>query len=321
LHDSRCRAARVCHEGGAGLSPCARNTIREAISRDTSSSQHAGHAVRRNRTRSAAGTFSDHRQRSRSEDLPPEPPEVWLVADSLSLSLRRPAAPLRCAIARAPRRKNSCNHGSRPRRGSRGRHRSFVAAYPLYYLPLRTPFTLSKRQAQALARINPLSALTSDARIVRRRPRLDRTHSHLTPLLRRVAVEMPSTINNKRQREDSRVTASARGATVQRDPKEIRNSIKSLHEKPHLSDITVSVQLSNEHEAQDFRCISALLASASRVLEAMLFGPMADASLLDQPRHLRILRLRGTEPWCFEQMLSFIHGQHICEPQPADPAL
>ena len=49
----------------AGLSPCARNTIREAISRDTPSSQHAGHAVRRNRTRSAAGTFSGHRQRSR----------------------------------------------------------------------------------------------------------------------------------------------------------------------------------------------------------------------------------------------------------------
>jgi len=65
LHDSRCRAARVCHEGGAGLSPCARNTIREAISRDTSSSQHAGHAARRNRTRSAAGTFSGQRQRSR----------------------------------------------------------------------------------------------------------------------------------------------------------------------------------------------------------------------------------------------------------------
>ena len=33
----RCAAARVCHERGAGLSPCARNTIREAISRDTSS--------------------------------------------------------------------------------------------------------------------------------------------------------------------------------------------------------------------------------------------------------------------------------------------
>jgi len=49
----------------AGLSPCARNTMREEIGRDTSSSQHAGHAVRRNRTRSAAGTFSGHRQRSR----------------------------------------------------------------------------------------------------------------------------------------------------------------------------------------------------------------------------------------------------------------
>ena len=53
----------------AGLSPCARNTIREAISRDTSSSQHAGHAVRRNRTHAQrtqlAGTFSGHRQRSR----------------------------------------------------------------------------------------------------------------------------------------------------------------------------------------------------------------------------------------------------------------
>ena len=52
-------------ERGAGLSPCARNTICEAISRDTPSSQHAGHAVRRNRTRSAAGTFSGHRRRSR----------------------------------------------------------------------------------------------------------------------------------------------------------------------------------------------------------------------------------------------------------------
>ena len=65
LQDSRFRAARICFERGAGLSPCARNTMREEIGRDTSSSQHAGHAVRRNRTRSAAGTFSGHRQRSR----------------------------------------------------------------------------------------------------------------------------------------------------------------------------------------------------------------------------------------------------------------
>ena len=59
------QVARLFQDRGAGLSPCARNTIREAISRDTSSSQHAGHAARRNRTRSAAGTFSGHRQRSR----------------------------------------------------------------------------------------------------------------------------------------------------------------------------------------------------------------------------------------------------------------
>ena len=65
LQDSRGGSARVCHDRGAGLSPCARNTIRVAISRDTPSNQHAGHAVRRNRTRSAAGTFSGHRQRSR----------------------------------------------------------------------------------------------------------------------------------------------------------------------------------------------------------------------------------------------------------------
>lgn len=65
LQDARCRAARVCHDRGAGLSPCARNTIREAISRDTPSSQHAGHPVRRNCTHSAAGTFSGHRRRSR----------------------------------------------------------------------------------------------------------------------------------------------------------------------------------------------------------------------------------------------------------------
>ena len=76
LHDSRCRAARVCHEGGAGLSPCARNTIREAISRDTSSSQHAGHAALPEGTARAAQL--GHLQRSppaQSEDLPPE---VWL---------------------------------------------------------------------------------------------------------------------------------------------------------------------------------------------------------------------------------------------------
>jgi hypothetical protein len=61
--------------------PCARNTIREAISRDTPSSQHAGEKKKEKKNRSW------HLQRSppaQSEDLPPE---VWLAE-----SLRRRAA-------------------------------------------------------------------------------------------------------------------------------------------------------------------------------------------------------------------------------------
>ena len=65
LQDSRCGAARVCHGRDAGLSPGAWNTIREAIGRDTPSGPHRLHAFRKNRTRSAAGTFSGHRQCSR----------------------------------------------------------------------------------------------------------------------------------------------------------------------------------------------------------------------------------------------------------------
>ena len=139
----------------------------------------------------------------------------------------------------------------------------------------------------------------------------------LTPLLH-LAVEMPPTISNKRRRTDSDNPPTVARSTIQRDATDIRNSLQGLYDMlPRLGDITVSVQLSNEHEAQTFPCFSALLASASRPLAAMLFGPMADASGgLDQPRHLRILRLSGTEPWCFEQMLSFIHGHHLGEPRP-----
>lgn len=127
--------------------------------------------------------------------------------------------------------------------------------------------------------------------------------------------EMPSTIGHKRQRADLDDDTIAL-STIARDATDIRNSLRSLHKAlPQLGDITVSVQLSGEHEAHNFPCISALLASASRPLAAMLFGPMADASGgLSRPRDQRILRLSGTEPWCFEQMLSFIHGHHLCAP-------
>ena len=126
---------------------------------------------------------------------------------------------------------------------------------------------------------------------------------------------MPSTIGHKRQRADLDDDTIAL-STIARDATDIRNSLRSLHKAlPQLGDITVSVQLSGEHEAHNFPCISALLASASRPLAAMLFGPMADASGgLSRPRDQRILRLSGTEPWCFEQMLSFIHGHHLCAP-------
>ena len=53
MQDSRCAAARVCHDRGAGLSPCAHNTIREAIGRDTPSSQHAGHELSEGTARAA----------------------------------------------------------------------------------------------------------------------------------------------------------------------------------------------------------------------------------------------------------------------------
>ena len=56
--------ARVCLGEALGSRP-AWNTIREAISRDTPSGPRRLHAFRKNRTRSAAGTFSGHRQRSR----------------------------------------------------------------------------------------------------------------------------------------------------------------------------------------------------------------------------------------------------------------
>ena len=75
------RAARPDH--GAGLSPCARNTIREATSQARPSRQHAEHAVRRNRTAAQLATFSGHRQHSRRHRRP----EVWLTE-----SLRRRAA-------------------------------------------------------------------------------------------------------------------------------------------------------------------------------------------------------------------------------------
>lgn len=121
---------------------------------------------------------------------------------------------------------------------------------------------------------------------------------------------MPPTTGHKRRRieeDDAPPTCS----TVERDGGDIRKSLKNLHDQlPTLGDITVSVK--GETDTGEFPCIGALLASASRPLAAMLFGPMRDASVgPDAPRRERVLHLRGTEPWCFDLMLQFIHGRQI----------
>ena len=59
-------AARFCPDHGAGLSPCVRNNIREATSQARPSRQHAEHAVRRNRTRSAAASLAPSAVTARS---------------------------------------------------------------------------------------------------------------------------------------------------------------------------------------------------------------------------------------------------------------
>tara|TARA_B110001452_G_scaffold44162_1_gene33786 strand:+ start:119 stop:1810 length:1692 start_codon:yes stop_codon:yes gene_type:complete len=121
---------------------------------------------------------------------------------------------------------------------------------------------------------------------------------------------MPPTTGHKRRRIEQDDTPLA-WSTVERDGGDIRKSLKNLHDLlPTQGDITVSVQ--GETGTSEFPCIGALLASASRPLAAMLFGPMRPASVgPDAPRRERILHLRGTEPWCFDLMLQFIHGRQI----------
>ena len=121
---------------------------------------------------------------------------------------------------------------------------------------------------------------------------------------------MPPTTGQKRRRIEQDDTPLA-WSTVERDGGDIRKSLKNLHDLlPTQGDITVSVQ--GETDTREFPCIGALLASASRPLAAMLFGPMRPASVgPDAPRRERVLHLRDTEPWCFDLMLQFIHGRQI----------
>uniref|UniRef100_A0A7S0J2H3 FHA domain-containing protein n=1 Tax=Calcidiscus leptoporus TaxID=127549 RepID=A0A7S0J2H3_9EUKA len=95
---------------------------------------------------------------------------------------------------------------------------------------------------------------------------------------------------------------------VERNAEDMRASLEDLHESlATMGDIVVVVE--GDHETKRFPCVSALLASASRPLAAMLFGSMC--ALVPREDGKSELRLHGTEPWCFDQLLRYIHGRSI----------
>ena len=92
---------------------------------------------------------------------------------------------------------------------------------------------------------------------------------------------------------------------VQRDEREIRHSLEELHERlSTVGDLVVAVQ--GAESSGEFYSSRALLASASRPLNAMLFGQLPTVTRTDEGRYR--LCLHDTEPWCFDQLLRFIHG-------------
>lgn len=89
----------------------------------------------------------------------------------------------------------------------------------------------------------------------------------------------------------------------------MRSSLQFLHSSlSYFSDVIVVVE--NEGISKEFPCVSVVLASASRPLAAMLYGALREvtpSTAASKPR----LVLRGTEPWCFESLLRFVHGEHV----------
>lgn len=89
----------------------------------------------------------------------------------------------------------------------------------------------------------------------------------------------------------------------------MRSSLQFLHSSlSDFSDVVVVVE--NEGISREVPCVGAVLASASRPLAAMLYGPLREvtpSTAASKPR----LVLRGTDPWCFESLLRFVHGEHV----------
>jgi len=125
----------------------------------------------------------------------------------------------------------------------------------------------------------------------------------------------PFNLNNKRPREEpnddnEEVTQIC---TMRIDAEELRASVAAQYGSHLMADMTVSVRsTSDDPTPKEFPCSSARLATASEMIGAMLFGPLAhDPALLDKPRAERVLHLIGHDHVVFKQMLDFIHGERV----------
>ena len=76
---------------------------------------------------------------------------------------------------------------------------------------------------------------------------------------------------------------------------------------PELCDMTLSVTMPNG-EVNNFSCCAALIAISSRVLRALIYGPMAEVGLLDKPRDERIVHITGDDNHVhFGLLLQYMH--------------
>lgn len=111
-----------------------------------------------------------------------------------------------------------------------------------------------------------------------------------------------------------KVSSAHSNGFVHRNCKDIYDSLRHMYQnEDKFSDVTVSVGTEGAH----FKCSSAMLAASSPVFAAMLFGELADPSVMSKPRENRILQLRHIPELSqspakyFRLMLDFIHGLSI----------
>ena len=99
---------------------------------------------------------------------------------------------------------------------------------------------------------------------------------------------------------------------IRRRYDDMRLSLQDVHSSLNqYGDVIVRVH--GEHATEDFPCVSALLASSSRPLGVMLFGPLSstEPATDDDSDKRRRLHLRMTEPDHFKHLLMYIHGEDL----------